>query len=149
MVLFLWKTLTNTCSMVYSQNSSQNDPAKASLCHSYAQTPPKAFCPTQSKAPNYYRGHWALYNLPPSHHDFCDLPSHPLAHSAPVTLTLLLFPEDSMYASHLRALHSISLYYDAFSPHSHKTTSFPSFRTSLTLLFPPKYIFPFPVLFSL
>lgn len=91
---------------------------------------------------------WTLYNLPPSYHYFCDLPSHPLAHSAPVTLTLLLFPEDSMYVSHLRALHSVLLYYDAFSPHSHKTTSFPSFRTSLTILFPQKYIFPFPALFS-
>ena len=148
MVLFLWKTLTNTCSMVYSQNSSQNDPAKASLCHSYAQTPPKASCPTQSKAPNSYRGPLdplQSASFPPL---LCDLPSHPPAHPAPVTLTLLLFPEDSVYASHLRALQSILLHYDAFSPHSHRTTSFPSFRTSLTLLFPRKYIFPFPALFS-
>lgn len=41
--------------------------------------------------------HWTLYNLPPFYHYFCDLPSHPLAHSAPVTLTLLLFPEHSIY----------------------------------------------------
>ena len=48
--------LSNTLSMVYSQNSSQNDPAKTSLCHSYAQTPPMASCHTQSKTPNSYSG---------------------------------------------------------------------------------------------
>ena len=100
--LFLWRNLTNRPSIIYSQKSSQSDPAKISPHESYAQMTCNGLLYYSKVKTQILRVvHWTLYKCLLStttsvifHHTaLC------LAHSAPATLTLLLFPKHSKYVS--------------------------------------------------